>query len=305
MPSKNSTDETDVSARWQALIGDRNLGIRLLSALVLVPIVLVDIWFGQWWFAGLIVVGVELATREWVRMIGGDQSKRAAPFIVGAMALATLGFAFLLVPNDLVPAPDRAKALQIDVTYMLIIVLAVCAMTLALGIVAEVKQRVPMALGVPYLLLPAIALIWMREQPEGLRLIIYLMFVVWATDTGAYLVGRIIGGPKLAPNISPKKTWSGAIGGTIIAGLVGLMIGSYFGTELPVVAFSLALFLAIISQFGDLLESGVKRNFAVKDSGGFIPGHGGILDRVDGLLAASVGLALFHGLLLALGYVWW
>ena len=305
MPSKSSTDGTDVSARWQALISDRNLLVRLISALILVPIVLIDIWVGQWWFAALVVFGIGAATREWVRMIGGQASKPVAPVIILAMIAAALGVAFLLVPNDLVAAADRARALQIDVTFMLIMVIGVCALTFALGIITDVKQRVPMALGVPYLLLPAIALIWMREQPEGLRLIIYLMIVVWATDTGAYLVGRLIGGAKLAPTISPNKTWSGAIGGTLIAGLSGLAIGLWFGSELPVVAFSLALFLAVISQFGDLLESGVKRNYAVKDSGGFIPGHGGILDRVDGLLAASVGLALFHGLLLALGYDWW
>ncbi len=141
---------------------------------------------------------------------------------------------------------------------------------------------------------PAIAaLIWLRAQPNGYRWVLLLAAIVWGGDVGAYLVGRLVGGPRLAPSISPGKTWSGAIGGTLIAVLAGMAV---WPERLALVA-PIALLLSIVAQAGDLLESAIKRRFGVKDSGRLIPGHGGLLDRLDGVLTsapvASIVLLMF------------
>lgn len=140
-----------------------------------------------------------------------------------------------------------------------------------------------LALGALYIA-PAIAsLIWLRAEPNGHRWVLLLAAVVWGGDVGAYLVGRLIGGPRLAPSISPGKTWSGAIGGTLIAVLAGM---AAWPERLALVA-PVALLLSITAQAGDLLESAIKRRFGVKDSGRLIPGHGGLLDRLDGVLTSA------------------
>jgi len=149
--------------------------------------------------------------------------------------------------------------------------------------------------GVPYVGLAAAALVWLRFDPDvGQANVLFVVLMVWATDIGAYAVGRLVGGAKLAPSISPGKTWSGAVGGIVAAVAVGVAIGR--DTVLP--AICVAAVLSVISQAGDLLESALKRRFGVKDSGKLIPGHGGLLDRLDGLLTAAPAAAL---LALALG----
>jgi phosphatidate cytidylyltransferase len=117
---------------------------------------------------------------------------------------------------------------------------------------------------------------------------VYLVLIIWASDIGAYVAGRLIGGPKLAPAISPGKTWSGAAGGVLAAALVGLGIAALVGVRLPILhCVLISIIIGIASQLGDLLESGFKRHFGVKDSGRSIPGHGGLLDRLDGMLTAA------------------
>jgi len=277
-------------ARLLALLRDRNFLLRLISALILIPLALGAVTLGSWWFMALIAIFAGVAGHEWRKIVSPESPRYTEAVLI-----------CLLVGSLLVTGPGPAP--DIELAGFLLILCA--AIVFALSLVARLRESIMLTMGIPYILLPSFSLIWMRDLPDGLRLIVYLFCVVWATDIGAYLVGRIMGGPKLAPQISPKKTWSGAIGGTLIAGIVGLGVALLHKTDLPIVAFSLACFLAIVSQFGDLLESGIKRHFAVKDSGDIIPGHGGILDRVDGLLTASTGLAVFHGLLLALGYSWW
>lgn len=119
-----------------------------------------------------------------------------------------------------------------------------------------------------------------------------MLLLVWATDIGAYASGRLIGGPLLMPVVSPKKTWAGLIGGVVSAGLVGLAVGLILSLPHPMVIMFISGALAVIAQAGDLLESWVKRRWGVKDSSNIIPGHGGVLDRVDGLLAAAAAVAL-------------
>ena len=146
--------------------------------------------------------------------------------------------------------------------------------------------------GLAYAALPAAALIWLRGDGDSGRMTIYWLFaIVWSADSAAYLCGRAIGGPKLAPQISPKKTWAGFIGGVSIAGLIGLAVAA-FGSA-PLVAWGAAgLAVAVASQLGDLAESALKRHFGVKDASGLIPGHGGLMDRVDGLVVGALLLAL-------------
>ena len=146
--------------------------------------------------------------------------------------------------------------------------------------------------GFLYALLPSLGLLWIRDRyqiegaPAGLELLVWVFIVTWSTDIGAYFAGRAIGGPKLAPSISPNKTWAGLFGGVIAAFLLG---GLWANTiHRPASAYFLAGPLAVAAQFGDLFESGLKRRAGVKDSGTWLPGHGGALDRLDGLVVVAV-----------------
>jgi len=138
--------------------------------------------------------------------------------------------------------------------------------------------------GLAYIALACGALIWTRQSFLGREIVLWLFIVVWAADTGAYAFGRLIGGPKLAPALSPKKTWAGLIGGIACAALAGAWW--YSSKGLDAVVYS--ALLGAVAEGGDLLESWAKRRFNVKDSGNIIPGHGGLFDRVDGLMTAAI-----------------
>jgi phosphatidate cytidylyltransferase len=149
------------------------------------------------------------------------------------------------------------------------------------------------ALGPLYVGLPCLALVWLRLQPEtGLEAVFWLLLVVWATDSGAYAFGRLIGGPRLAPRVSPGKTWAGLFGGMLSAAIVGFGIASYYALGVAIMAGLVAAGLAALAQAGDLFESWLKRRRGMKDAGNLIPGHGGLLDRVDGMMTATPALAL-------------
>jgi phosphatidate cytidylyltransferase len=160
--------------------------------------------------------------------------------------------------------------------------------------------------GIIYISLACISLIALRADPtNGRTLVIVLFAVIWATDIGAYLVGRAIGGPKLAPAISPNKTWAGAAGG-LVSGIGAALIAAWT-LDLRAAVLTLLVVgavLSVASQIGDLLESWWKRRFHVKDSGHLIPGHGGILDRIDGVLLASPVAAASHWILQGGAAVW-
>jgi phosphatidate cytidylyltransferase len=141
--------------------------------------------------------------------------------------------------------------------------------------------------GVPYVAFPVLALLLLRHNGAwGVHAIMWLMLVVWATDTFAYFAGRSFGGPKLAPKLSPKKTWSGLLGGMAGAAVVSGIYAAFFVPSFWQPAL-VAAALAVVAQLGDIFESALKRTYSVKDSGYLIPGHGGVLDRVDGLVAAA------------------
>lgn len=147
-----------------------------------------------------------------------------------------------------------------------------------------ISRNLKFGLGTLYVGLPIIALLWIREQPGGLLLTSWALSLVWATDIGAYFAGRGVGGPKIAPSISPSKTWAGLVGGMIAALVVGLLLARYFG--LPRNLALASPILAIAAQAGDFFESWMKRSAGVKDSGRLLPGHGGALDRLDGVVSS-------------------
>jgi phosphatidate cytidylyltransferase len=245
--------QQNVSAKATRNWGD--LRLRMASAAILAPIAFFCIWVGKTPWAMLIGLGTLGLAVEWVQLCKRPllswQGMAVMTLVMGACASALLG------------APVYA---------VLLVVIGTAAMWALSGV---------LALGVIYVGLPCVALIWVRADPlAGQTNILLLILVVWATDIGAYLAGRLIGGAKLAPRISPGKTWSGAAGGLLAAILVGLSIAPR--------AALVAAGLSLVAQAGDLLESGIKRHFGVKDSGWLIPGHGGLLDRLDGVLAASL-----------------
>ncbi|MEQ7872687.1 phosphatidate cytidylyltransferase [Sphingomonas sp. ASV193] len=157
--------------------------------------------------------------------------------------------------------------------------------------------------GFVYALVPALSLLWIRDRyaidgaPMGLELLVWVFVVTWSTDIGAYFAGRTIGGPKLAPSVSPNKTWAGLVGGVVIATLLAAVWART--VMLPANAYWLAAPFAVAAQLGDLFESGLKRRAGVKDSGNLLPGHGGALDRLDGLVvvASLTAAATLAGLL--------
>ena len=160
------------------------------------------------------------------------------------------------------------------------------------------KERTQwIVLGLPYTAGFALSLIYLRATPHGgMALVFYLLAVVWGTDIGAYVAGRLIGGPKLARRISPNKTWAGFYGGIILAAICGYSVARGFGAQIAVVGLLLAPALSIVSQAGDLFESWMKRRAKVKESSNLIPGHGGVLDRIDGLIFCGYFPRLVSGI---------
>jgi phosphatidate cytidylyltransferase len=184
--------------------------------------------------------------------------------------------------------------------------LIVAAGMLGLAVEWLLMSRRPLLIpaGLAYIAVPGAAILWLRDDPvAGRANVLFLLFVVWACDIGAYLVGRWIGGARLAPSISPGKTWSGALGGLLIAIAVGLLAAHLLSGVTTWRAAVCAAFLAVVAQAGDLLESFIKRRLEVKDSGHLIPGHGGLFDRLDGVMAvapvaAVLAFALGRGVVL-------
>ena len=263
----------------------RDLRKRLATALVLAPLVLVCIWLGEGWFDALMAVCMAGMAWEWVRMCGGTRRDAAMVALPAGVLLASGLSAFGLPwAGLLLLAPAAA---------------------LVWRLAPPLPPRF-LASGLLYLGLAGVALLTLRHDPTvGRANVIFILLVVWASDTGAYMAGRALGGPKLAPAISPGKTWSGAAGGLAGAMLVGLLAAALTEPGGGLLRAALvAGVLGVVSQAGDLLESGIKRRFGVKDSSQLIPGHGGLLDRLDGILAvAPVAAAL--GVILGSGvYLW-
>lgn len=247
-----------------------NLALRAASAVVLAAIAGLGAWFGG------VVAGVVLAAAavivhlEWSAITEGGMD-RALPF-TATVALAVL-----------------ALGLGADAAAAILGGGAVVA-----GAASSLTPWRPA--GVLYALALGVAILLIRRSTLGLEAVVFVLFVTAATDTGAYFAGRTIGGPKLWPRVSPKKTWSGAIGGFLAAIAVGAAVAAAFALPVTAGLIAVAGVLSVVGQLGDLFESSIKRRFGVKDSGHLIPGHGGLMDRVDALTIASL-VALAIGLL--------
>ncbi|MCR6632092.1 MAG: phosphatidate cytidylyltransferase [Magnetospirillum sp.] len=249
------------------------LGARVLSALVMAPPALLAAWLGGYAFAALVLVATGIMCWEWERIITQRFGWSGRVAALGCMIAAVLA----------VEQPALA--------LLLVVAAALVAAVLARG--QGKCPRLWAGLGPLYAGLPAVALVWLRGDGEvGRQTLFWLLLLVWATDIGAYAAGRTIGGPLLMPAVSPKKTWAGLIGGVLSAALVGLAAGWVLQSVHPLALAVGSGALAVVAQAGDLAESWVKRRWGVKDSSNIIPGHGGVLDRVDGLLAAAGAVAL-------------
>jgi len=252
----------------------RVLVIRVVSALALAVPVLGAVVAGSP-FSDLLVAAVGgVVAWEWCRMCAGESADFLAPF--GVMATALLAAVAAV-------AFDRQ-----------VLSLAVLAAGSAVGaVVARGAARAWLSAGTLYVGLPCVAFLWLRADPDsGLATVLWLLGLVWASDIGGYAFGRMIGGPRLAPVLSPNKTWAGFCGAVLSAGLVGFAAAGPLAVDSPLWIAVASAALGAAAQMGDLAESWVKRHFGVKDAGALIPGHGGLLDRVDALLVVVAVTAL-------------
>jgi phosphatidate cytidylyltransferase len=278
MPEHNPTaGAPELSTKPESSSKSRNLMLRVVSSAVLAPVAVGAVYLGGWAFAAFWTIAAIAVWWEWTRLV--HPAGHLGALITGASAL--LLEAFLLLH-------DRD-----DVAVMIAGLGA-----LAAAIVAA-RHAFWMAAGVVYASILVIAPIMIRGSAEGGFLAIVFVFaVVWATDIAAYFTGRAIGGPKLAPSVSPNKTWSGAVGGTIAAALAGCGVLLAAGNRASLAIVLVAVVLSVMSQAGDLFESRMKRIFNVKDSSQLIPGHGGVMDRLDGFTTAvfaALVIGVVHG----------
>ncbi|WP_027051883.1 phosphatidate cytidylyltransferase [Mesorhizobium erdmanii] len=248
-----------------------NLQLRVISAVVLAVIALGLTWLGSLPFRLLCAAMSAMIFYEWTRM--------SRP--------AVNGLSFL--PEALVVVFIGALIGGLSASWLLLLVAFLTAVT---AIAAQVRKTGQWeASGLAYASVSGLSLALLRDgDNSGLVAILFLFAVVWATDIFAYFVGRAIGGPKLAPSISPGKTRSGALGGAVGGVVAGVMLAAAAGAGNLALLGLVALVLSIVAQAGDLFESWVKRRHGCKDSGMLIPGHGGVMDRVDGLVAAALAL---------------
>jgi phosphatidate cytidylyltransferase len=268
-PAEKRPAPPQLGGKWS------DFGIRFASAAILAPIALAALWRGGLAWQALVVAGMLGLAAEWTRLSRLNRGNVAifAGIFTSWLLAAWFGWS----------AGVLALALFTLITAW------------RFGWFA--------AAGLPYIGIGGFSLLWLRlALSDGLQATLFLVAVIWATDIGAYLAGRFVGGAKLAPRISPGKTWSGSLGGLLIGGLAGAALARYLGGAqgIWVAALLAALLLSLCAQAGDLLESAIKRKLGVKDSGRTIPGHGGLFDRLDGFLAAApvaviLAVLMHHG----------
>ncbi|MBY0519057.1 MAG: phosphatidate cytidylyltransferase [Sphingomonas sp.] len=243
-----------------------DLFTRAVVGLVLVGVALSAMWFGGfvfWLLAVLIALGM---MREWAGLAGADAQQAQLMLFTLSVPLA------IMCP--LAAGPDF---------------FALGLIAAAMFFAGIVTRRMTLALGMLYVGLPVLSLLLVRDQPRGLMLAFWMLGLVWLCDIGAYFAGRTIGGARLAPVISPNKTWAGLIGGVAAASVFGAAM--HIGYGLPWRLTLATPVLALMAQFGDLFESWLKRRAGVKDSGNLLPGHGGLLDRLDGVVPVAPAAA--------------
>lgn len=263
----------DPDQRPAGAFSDPDLLRRVVSALVLVPVAIGTAWLGGWLFALFWLAGAAVVLWEWNRLILPD----APPVLFGgetvSIAAAVILLRFFWNPG-----------------------FALIALGVGTGIALALSPRGRSRWAVAGLVYAAAVVagpVILRDDATlGFVAILWLFALVWGTDVGAYFAGRSIGGPKLWPQLSPKKTWSGFVGGSLVGTVLALVVVRVAGLPLTVPLALITLVLAMASQGGDLFESFVKRRFSAKDAGTLIPGHGGVMDRLDGFLVAAILAAL-------------
>ncbi len=284
-------DGGPAGGRGPARIGTE-LWLRVAAAVILGLAAIAAAWIGGtvfvafWWIASVVVLW------EWQRLVGGE--RLVARVAVGALLLAFAG-------------------LQARFNLAVYAVGALAAAALAVGFVAAPRQRVWAGAGALYAGALVVSLGLLRASPTyGLPAILWLFAIVWGADVAAFFVGRAVGGPRLWPSVSPGKTWSGAVAGALAGALLGLALSLILvpGAILKDEVFTVGLAAAVVSELGDLFESAVKRRFGVKDSSHLIPGHGGLMDRLDSFIAAAafaavVAAANYRGSFIASGLFQW
>ena len=271
--------------------------IRVLSSIGLIPIALAVLYEGGWFFTGTVLVASLAMIVEWSQIIvhpgrpsakgpeaepgqgeGGSEIRYLKPVLVVLALAAVLALT----------AAGLAE-------YTFAMLIAISGGVLAI-IVAPRRGSRPFwaGFGALYLIVPCVALIWLRQEPANGRVLTFMLFItVWMTDIAAFFIGRMMGGPKLNPVISPKKTWSGTVAGVVAGGTSFAVLGGFLLGGDTWIRFAVAgTGLAASSVIGDMVESAMKRGFGVKDSGSLIPGHGGVLDRLDGMIFATIALTL-------------
>jgi phosphatidate cytidylyltransferase len=253
--------------------GRSELRLRLLSAAVLIPVALFVAWWGGLPSFLLVALVSAIVFAEWANIIG------RSPRLLPSTPDVSIGTAFVVLASLLAGTQGLVTGLVVLLAGMV-------------G-VALMSRSAWLAGGVAYAGLLGVSLAALRADPvAGLAAITVLLVLVWATDSCAYFAGRTIGGPKLWPRVSPKKTWSGSLGGLAGGVILAALTAAAFGLRVgPLLILCLAV-LSIASQAGDLFESAIKRHFDRKDSSAIIPGHGGMMDRVDGLIFAAAAAAL-------------
>jgi phosphatidate cytidylyltransferase len=256
--------------------GRREILLRVVSAAVLAPLGVWVCWSGGLPLAIATGACAVMASYEWTRMASQTDVTWVRTLLYVVMAAAAAGAVYV--------APQ-------GIELVALIALAGCAV--ATGLVWLGKGSISsMAFGAIYTSLPFGAFVWIREDiPSGQLVLMALLAIVWSTDIAAYFAGRGFGGPLLSPKDSPNKTWTGAIGALVCAGLAGGAVARAAGGDFTHWLFA-SLVLSVVAQAGDLLESRFKRLYGVKDTSGIVPGHGGVLDRLDALMAAAIFAAL-------------
>jgi phosphatidate cytidylyltransferase len=240
-----------------------DLAKRSFAGLAMIAVAVAAIWLGGWAFWLLAVVAAIVMMEEWADLhhVPVRQKRLSEYSLFAALAL--------MCPPPGAGPGFLTLGLLVGAAFFIVIV----------------TNRRELALGTLYVGLPVLALLLIRRQEEGLLWTLWVLPLVWMTDIGAYFAGRAIGGPKLAPRLSPNKTWAGLIGGVVLATAFAAVLHWQFG--LPLRLTLATPVLAVLAQAGDLYESGLKRKAGVKDSGSMLPGHGGVLDRLDGLVPVA------------------
>lgn len=272
-----------------------NLTARVVTAVTLGPLFLAMVVWGQGLFAVVVAVLAFLCVREWVRLVVSDPTVLAKPTNQrGALWLSYTAMAVIV-----------AVEIQFGEGWALSLVVTFCIGAWIVLMARRVGHATTLSAGIAYVGFGALALVWLHGlTDQGPLLVVWLLAVVWSADIGGYTAGKLVGGARLAPSISPNKTWAGAIGGVALAAGAGFLVGWVFSAQDLAIAVVLAIVLAVTSQLGDLFESFTKRRFGAKDSGDLIPGHGGVLDRADGILMAAPLLALIQAVL-GRTLAWW